>query len=170
MPDEPAAVEKPKHPLPALTTYELTGYRRQLERAIRTSQHHAQPGNQPNAPDPPPDGSRHMPGPHASAGPGAGPDIEEVRGPLEHTRHLRIALDLLQGHLPPAYTCDGLESELWALREKIDAAELTQLRTLGHREYLIIQPLAPAVPEPLIIQATQAVKTLDDLGLIIRLI
>jgi hypothetical protein len=34
MPAEPAAVEKPKHPLPALTTYELTGYRRQLERAI----------------------------------------------------------------------------------------------------------------------------------------
>jgi hypothetical protein len=34
MPDEPAAVEKPKHPLHALTTYELTSYRRQLERAI----------------------------------------------------------------------------------------------------------------------------------------
>jgi hypothetical protein len=34
MPDEPAAVEKPEHPLHALTTYELTGHRRQLERAI----------------------------------------------------------------------------------------------------------------------------------------
>jgi hypothetical protein len=99
-----------------------------------------------------------------------GPDIEEIRGPLEHTRHLRIALDLLQERLPPVYACDGLEAELWALREKLDAAELTQLRTLGHREYLIIQPLAPAAPEPLITQATQAVKTLDDLGLIIRLI
>jgi hypothetical protein len=42
--------------------------------------------------------------------------------------------------------------------------------TLGHRGYLIIQPLAPAAPEPLITQAVQAVKTLDDLGLIIRLI
>jgi len=34
MPDEPAAVERPKHPLYALTTFELTGYRRQLEHAI----------------------------------------------------------------------------------------------------------------------------------------
>ena len=98
------------------------------------------------------------------------PDIEEIRGPLEHTRHLRMALDLLEERLPAAYACDGLESELWALREKIDAAELTQLRTLGHREYLIIQPLAPAAPGSLITQAAQAVKTLDDLGLVIRLV
>lgn len=100
----------------------------------------------------------------------AGPDIEEVRGPLEHTRHLRMALDLLQERLPPAYACDGLESELWALREKIGGAELAGLRTIGHREYLIIQPLAPAASEPLITRAAQAVKTLDDLGLIVRLI
>jgi hypothetical protein len=89
-----------------------------------------------------------------------------VRGPLEHTRHLRMALDLLQERLPAAYACDGLEAELWALREKIEAAELAGLRTIGHREYLIVQPLAPAASEPLI---AQAVKTLDDLGLVIRL-
>ena len=75
-----------------------------------------------------------MPGPPAPRQ--AGPDIEEIRGPLEDTRHLRMALDLLEERLPPAYACDGLESELWALREKIDAAELAQLRTIGHREYL----------------------------------
>lgn len=69
--------------------------------------------------------------------PPPGPDIDEVRGSLEQTRHLRMALDLLQERLPAAYTCDGLESELWALREKIDAAELTQLSALGCREYLI---------------------------------
>jgi hypothetical protein len=34
MPTEPVAVEKPKHPLYALTTYELRDYRRQLERAV----------------------------------------------------------------------------------------------------------------------------------------
>jgi hypothetical protein len=28
------AVEQPKHPLPALTTYELRDYRRELEKAI----------------------------------------------------------------------------------------------------------------------------------------
>jgi hypothetical protein len=32
--DQAPAVQKPKHPLHALTTYELTGYRRQLEHAI----------------------------------------------------------------------------------------------------------------------------------------
>ncbi len=109
--------------------------------------------------------SQHMTGPPASTR----PDIEEVRGPLERTRHLRLDLDLLQERLPAAYACDGLESELWALREKLDAAELTRLRALGHREYLIIQPLAPAAPQPLITQAVQAVKTLDGLGLVIRL-
>jgi hypothetical protein len=34
MPADPGSVEQPKHPLHALTTYELADYRRQLERAI----------------------------------------------------------------------------------------------------------------------------------------
>ncbi len=33
-PGQTPTVERPKHPLHALTTYELTGYRRQLEHAI----------------------------------------------------------------------------------------------------------------------------------------
>jgi len=44
------------------------------------------------------------------------------------------------------------------------------LRMLGQREYLVIQPLAPAASEPLIAKAAQAVKILDDLGLVIRLV
>ena len=35
MPTEPVTVEPPKHPLPALTTYELRDRRRELERAIK---------------------------------------------------------------------------------------------------------------------------------------
>lgn len=35
MPAEPATVEPPKHPLYALTTYELKDRRRELERAIK---------------------------------------------------------------------------------------------------------------------------------------
>jgi hypothetical protein len=31
---EPVRTDQPKHPLPALTTYELRDYRRELERAI----------------------------------------------------------------------------------------------------------------------------------------
>jgi hypothetical protein len=34
MSTEPVAVEKPEHPLYALTTYELRDYRRHLERAV----------------------------------------------------------------------------------------------------------------------------------------
>jgi hypothetical protein len=35
MPAEPVPVTPPKHPLPALTSYELRDYRWELERAIR---------------------------------------------------------------------------------------------------------------------------------------
>jgi hypothetical protein len=35
MADNPATVQQPRHPLYALTTYELAGYRRQLESAIK---------------------------------------------------------------------------------------------------------------------------------------
>lgn len=34
MPTEPVTVEPPEHPLPALTTFELRDFRRDLERAI----------------------------------------------------------------------------------------------------------------------------------------
>jgi hypothetical protein len=34
MSPNPAAINEPKHPLHALTTFELSGYRRELERAI----------------------------------------------------------------------------------------------------------------------------------------
>ena len=36
MPAEPVPVTPPKHPLPALTSYELRDYRRLLEHAIKT--------------------------------------------------------------------------------------------------------------------------------------
>ena len=35
MPAEPVTVQKPKHPLHALTSYELSRYRRDLEHAIK---------------------------------------------------------------------------------------------------------------------------------------
>jgi hypothetical protein len=35
MPAEPVPVTPPNHPLPALTSYELRNYRRELERAIK---------------------------------------------------------------------------------------------------------------------------------------
>jgi hypothetical protein len=96
-------------------------------------------------------------------------DVGEVRDSLEQTRHLRMVLDLLEETLPGSYASDGLLSELWALREKFAAVELSQLRRLGQREYLVIRPVDPAAPGPLANRAAEAIKALDDLGLVIRL-
>jgi predicted component of type VI protein secretion system len=41
MPSEPANLDQPKHPMHALTTYELRNYRRELERALETLPSHA---------------------------------------------------------------------------------------------------------------------------------
>ncbi len=41
MPTEPVAVPPPKHPMHALTTYELRDYRRELEHALKTVPEHA---------------------------------------------------------------------------------------------------------------------------------
>jgi hypothetical protein len=38
MPTHPPAVQPPPHPLPALATFELASYRRQLEHAITSAQ------------------------------------------------------------------------------------------------------------------------------------
>jgi hypothetical protein len=89
---------------------------------------------------------------------------------VSQTSTALLALDLLEEALPGGYSCDGLMAELWALREKVAATELAQLRKLGQCEYLIIQPLAPDRAEPLISRAAEAVKTLDDLGLVLRLV
>ena len=53
--------------------------------------------------------------------------------------------------------------------EKFAAAELAELRGIGQREYLVIQPLAPAAPGPVVARAAETVKILDELGLVIRL-
>jgi hypothetical protein len=41
MPTEPVTVEQPKHPMHALTTYELSRYRRDLEHALEVLPEHA---------------------------------------------------------------------------------------------------------------------------------
>lgn len=41
MTDEPVTVQPPKHPMHALTTYELSRYRRELEHALKALPEHA---------------------------------------------------------------------------------------------------------------------------------
>lgn len=142
------AVGKPPFKLSQLTTYELRDYRRTLEEAIASAatQSPASTVLQGclDAVAAEQDDRAQLARAHPE------PDVDEVRGSLEHARHLRMALDLLEENLPGPYSCDGLLAELWALREKLAAAELAQLRSIGQREYLVIQPLAPAAAEPVV--------------------
>jgi hypothetical protein len=162
------AVGKPPFKLSELTTYELRDYRRALEEAVASAATQAPARvvmqGRLDAVAAEQDDRAQLARAHLE------PDVDEIRGSLEHSRHLRMALDLLEENLPGPYNCDGLMAELWALREKLAAAELARLRSIGQREYLVIQPLAPAAAQAVISRAAEAVKTLDDLGLLIRLV
>ena len=98
---------------------------------------------------------------------GADIDIAEVRSKLEDTRVIRLALDSLEEHLPPELDSDGLTLEFVTLREKLAEAERRELRKIGHREYMILAPIDTF--ESLGGKAAAAIRTLDELGLVIRL-
>jgi hypothetical protein len=94
-------------------------------------------------------------------------DMEEVRSKLEGSRTIRLALDSLEENLPPELTSDGLTLEFIALRKKIAEMERRELRRIGHRQYMILAPID--YPEHFGDKATAAIRTLDELGLVIRL-
>ena len=98
---------------------------------------------------------------------GADIDLEEVRSKLKDTRVIRLALDSLEEHLPPELDSDGLTLEFVTLREKLAEAERRELRKIGHREYMILAPIYTF--ESLGGKAAAAIRTLDELGLVIRL-
>src|ERR1700730_4432778 len=94
-------------------------------------------------------------------------DLEELRIKLEDTRIIRLALDSLEENLPPALSSDGLVQGLVMLRENLAETERNELRKIGRREYMILAPMDH-------LQAfggnvAAAVRTLDELGLVIRL-
>ena len=93
--------------------------------------------------------------------------IAEVRSKLEDTRVVRLALDSLEEHLPPDLDSDGLTLEFVTLREKLAEAERRELRKIGHREYMILAPID--MFESLGGKVAAAIRTLDELGLVIRL-
>ena len=94
-------------------------------------------------------------------------DIAEVRSKLEDTRVIRLALDSLEEHLPAELESDDLTLEFVTLREKLAEAERRELRKIGHREYMILAPIDTF--ESLGGKAAAAIRTLDELGLVIRL-
>jgi hypothetical protein len=97
----------------------------------------------------------------------AGIDMEEVRSKLEGSRTIRFALDSLEENLPSELASDGLTSEFTALRKKIAEMEREELRKIGHREYMILAPAGYS--EHFGDKAAAAIRTLDELGLVIRM-
>ena len=98
---------------------------------------------------------------------GVGIGIEEVRSKLKDTRVIRLALDSLEEHLPAELNSDDLTLEFVTLREKLAEAERRELRKIGHREYMILAPIDTF--ESFGGKAAAAIRTLDELGLVIRL-
>jgi hypothetical protein len=97
----------------------------------------------------------------------AGIDMEELRIELKDTRIIRLALDSLEEHLPAGLASDGLTAEFVGLRERLAKMEQNALRKIGNREYLILAPVDEF--ECFGGKAAEALRTLDDLGLVIRL-
>ena len=97
----------------------------------------------------------------------AGIDMEEVRSKLEGSRTLRFALDSLEENLPPGLISDSLTLEFIALRKRLAEAEREELRTIGHRDYMILAPAGCSGHFG--DKAAAAIRTLDELGLVIRL-
>jgi len=97
------------------------------------------------------------------------PDLTEMWDALGDTVCLRLALNTLESNLPARWitydACDALN----ALRIKLEEEELSQIRSWGPREYLLIKPLRPDAGVVLAKEAAEHVKALDDLGLIARI-
>jgi hypothetical protein len=94
-------------------------------------------------------------------------DMEELLVQLEDTRIVRLALDSLEEHLPDELASDGLTAEFVSLRDRLAEMERKALRKIGHREYMILAPIDQF--ECFGGKAAEALRTLDDLGLVIRL-
>jgi hypothetical protein len=95
-------------------------------------------------------------------------DMEEVRGKLEGTRVIRLALDSLEEGLPPGLMSGHLALELIVLRKKLAEMEREELRKIGHRDYMILAPVS-CLDSSGDRAAAAAIRTLDELGLVIRL-
>ena len=99
-------------------------------------------------------------------------ETDSVIAALVPTRALRQALDVLWDGLPPKVETDAVRATFLAIDEHLRATELTDLRRYGlsHDYFIIspINPMNPPAPEDME-RIVSALRTLDDLGLIITL-
>lgn len=96
-------------------------------------------------------------------------DVEEVRGPLERTRMLRLGLAVVWEHLPQDMETGPIADALWKIHERLCDAELRELRQSLPGAYVVVSPINPMKPPgPEDMKAiARAIRTLDDLGLIV---
>jgi hypothetical protein len=97
----------------------------------------------------------------------AGMELDAVTEALDRTQTIRFALDTLEGNLAGDLMSDNLGSELNALRKRLTEMERRALGMVGHRNYMILAP--KSCVEEFGDEAIAAVRTLDDLGLVIPL-
>jgi len=101
---------------------------------------------------------------------GAYVDTEDVSSPLESTRVLRLALNVLWSDLPPGSDTEPVHEALTSIHDRITAIETGELRLWGLAEhYLIIRPVSPISPPPpeTMEKITAAVRTLTELGMVV---
>ena len=95
-------------------------------------------------------------------------NTEEVSQPLEATRVLRLALNVLWNGLPDEMGASGsVHDALAAVHDWINQAESAELRARGAAEhYLIIRPLSPLTPPQAMEKTAAAIRTLAELGML----
>ena len=99
-------------------------------------------------------------------------ETDSILAALAPTHALRRALDVLWGSLPPSVETDAIRAAFLAIDEHLRTTELADLRRYGlSRDYFIISPINPMnPPKPEHMgKVAAALRTLDDLGLIITL-
>jgi hypothetical protein len=97
------------------------------------------------------------------------PILDEIQGALYVPAKLRLALNTLQGEMPPELETGSVRAVLNTLREKLQELELQEIRRWGPHEYLLIKPLAPDTGGAFAEKVAEHVRALDDLGLVVRL-
>jgi len=100
---------------------------------------------------------------------GAPVDTDEFSSPLEPTRRLRLALNVLCDDLPNEMQTRAVHDMLRSIHDQINTAEAKELRMWGLAEhYLIIRPISPMSPPPpeTMQKIAAAVRTLAELGML----
>jgi hypothetical protein len=95
--------------------------------------------------------------------------MDAVNDALKDTLQLRLALSVLTFGLIPPLETDQISAALADLWRRLREAEHEALRLWGIGEYYIVAPVDMLDPPAPDVQAriTDALRTLDDLGLLI---